>query len=523
MLLAPLRQNARRGPVSQGASIPAPVEGWDDSSPLADMSPKRAIVMDNWWPEPAYCALRKGFKQHSNTGVTDAVQSLMAYHGSAVGTDKLFAVADDTIYNVSASSGTATSVTSLTSAKCQHVNFTVSGGSYLIVVNGADAPLGFNGTAWAALTLTSAIDEDTFIHVNVFKNRLFFIPENSTKFCYLPVDSVGGTVTSFELGGLMNLGGYVVAMGTITIDGGSGPDDQAVFITSKGQVILFQGSDPDDTNAWAHVGTYSLPPPIGRRCLVKIAGDLGILTTSGLLPLSKAMVVDRAAVDNVALTGRINNTMTASARSYGQNDGWQAIVYPRGNMCLVNIPVTSGGTAYQYVMNTLHGAWCRFTGQNALCWEVFQDRLFFGGSDGKVYEADATSSDNGVAITADMKTAFNYYGTKGRLKNWKMVQTLIRSDGRVTPAIKMNEDFKDEIPVFIPNTAASSSLKWNQFQWNLATWPSTRLVSNDWQSVDKTGRCASIRIRVIAESSSSTPITMEVNGFNVIYEVGGFL
>jgi hypothetical protein len=523
MLLSPLRQNRGRSPVSQGASIPAPVEGWDDSSPLADMSPKRAIVLDNWFPEPSYCAVRKGFDEHSDIGPADPIESLMAYHGAAAGSDELFAVAGDTIYNVSASSGVATSITSLSSAKCQHTNFTVSGGSYLVVVNGEDAPLGFDGTSWAALTLTSSIDEDTFVHVNVFKNRLFFIPKNSTSFCYLPTDTIGGTISTYPLGGLMSLGGSIVAMGTITIDGGSGPDDQAVFITSKGQVILFQGTDPDDANAWAHVGTYSISPPIGRRCLVKIAGDLGILTTSGLLPLSKAMVVDRAAISNVALTSRIDNTMTTSARQYSANSGWQAIVYPRGNMCLVNVPISSTGTAHQYVMNTLHGAWCRFIGQNALCWEVYRDRLFFGASDGKVYEADKSSSDNGTAITADLKTAFNYYGSKGRLKAWKMVQTLIRSDGRVTPAIRLNTDFKDAIPTYIPASGVISSLKWNQFQWNLARWPANRVVSQEWQSVDETGRCAAIRIRVVAESTSETPITMEVNGFNVIYEAGGFL
>jgi hypothetical protein len=522
MLVAPLRSNKSRGYVSRGASMPAPIEGWDDVSPIADMSPKRALILDNWFPQPAFVELRKGWAEHSDTTETTPVQTLMAYHAPNGSGDKLFAASNDTIYDVTSSTAAATSITSLTNAKIQHVNFTTSGGSYLYCVNGQNNPVHYDGSAWATPAITG-VDESTFIHLNVFKNRLFFIPVSSTKFWYLPVDSIAGAVTSFELGGLMSLGGFIMAMGTITIDGGSGPDDHAVFITSEGQAIVYQGSDPSDTNAWALVGVYNIPPPIGRRCLSKIAGDLGILTISGVLPLSKAMVIDRAAVTNVALTNRINTTMTLSARSYGNNWGWQTIVYPRANMFIVNIPIGEGGESHQYVMNTLHGAWCRFIGQNAACFEVFQDRLFFGGQDGKVYEADKSSNDGGAAITADMKTAFNYYGTRGRTKQWKMVQTLVYSDGRAVPAIRLNTDYTDALPTYIPTSGTLAALFWNNFTWNQANWPSSNVISQRWQSVSGEGDCAAIRVRVIADSTSTVPIRVEINGFHVIYEIGGFL
>ena len=522
MLLAPLRQNKGRAGTSVGASMPAPVEGWDDESSLADMSPRRAVIMDNWFPQPAYVELRRGWSLHSTTAKTVPVKTLMAYHAPNSGNDKLFGVSDNTIYNVSASSATATTVTALTQARLQFVNFTTSGGSYLYTVNGANLPNVFDGTTWSNPAITGP-DESTFININVFKSRLFFVQVNSTKIWYLPVDSIAGAATSFELGGVMTMGGNIVAMGTLTLDGGSGPDDHAVFVTSKGQVIVYQGSDPSDVNAWALVGVYNIAPPIGYRCLVKIAGDLGILTTSGLLPLSKAMVVDRASLDNVALTGRIQNTFTGAHKDYGDNNGWTVCVYPKGNMCIVNVPVDEDTTSHQYVMNTLHGAWCRFIGQDAYCWEVYKDRLFFGGMNGKVYEADIASSDGGTAITADLKTAFSYYGSKGTLKQWKMVQTLIFSDGRVAPGIKFNVDFQDSVPTYIPSSGVLNAIYWDTFDWNEVNWPGEGTTFQEWQSVQVVGQCASIRMRVVADSDSASPITLRVNGFNVIYERGGFL
>jgi hypothetical protein len=520
MLLAPLRQNRSRGQTSTGASIPAPVDGWDDSSPLSNMDPKRAVILDNWYPQPGYVELRKGWSEHSDTTETVPVQSLMAYHGA--GNNALFAASNATIYDVTNSLAVATSITTLSNSRLQHVNFTTSGGHYLYCVNGEDNPVYYDGATWANPAITG-VDESSFVNINVFKSRLFFIPVGDTKFWYLDVDSIAGAASSFELGGVMSLGGTLVAMGTITIDGGSGPDDHAVFITSKGQAIVYQGSDPSDANVWSLVGVYNIAPPIGYRCLSKIAGDLGILTISGLLPLSKAMVVDRAAVTNVALTSRINRSMTSSARDYASNYGWQATVYPKSNMCIVNVPIQEGNTQHQYVMNTLHGAWCRFTGQNAVCWEVFNDRLFFGGNDGKVYEADISSSDGGTSITADLKSAFSYYGSRGVLKQWTMIRSLILSDGRVAPGVEVNTDFQDRVPTYIPASENLSAIFWNEFEWDEANWPADRLVSQEWQAINAVGTCAAVRMRVVAESTSSEPITLQVNGFDLIFQRGGFL
>src|SRR5690606_28772508 len=92
-------------------------------------------------------------------------------------------------------------------------------------------------------------------------------------------------------------------------------------------------------------------------------------------------------------------------------------------------------------MNTVTGAWCRFLGQEANCWEVFNDRLFFGGNDGVVYESDTGGSDAGQPITYDLRTAFNYFGQRGMLKRWTMCRPLLTTNDVVTPGIAINVDF----------------------------------------------------------------------------------
>ena len=504
-----------------GSSIPAPVEGWDASSPLAAMSPLRAIIMDNWFPQQNYIELRKGHSLHCDTTETVPVKTLMAYHAVVPSNDKLFSISNDTVYDVSTGTPAASSITTLTQASCQHVNFTTSGGPFLFFVNGADDPQHYNGTVWASPAITG-VTKSNLVNVGVHKKRIFLCEVDSSKLWYLPVDSIAGAAASFELGSLMDKGGYLVATGSWSFDGGVGPDDHFVAVTSQGQVIVYSGDDPSDANAWNLVGVYNLPRPIGRRCLMKVAGDLVLLTEGGVLPLSKALIRDQA-TDNIALSARIQTAFSTAAKNYGTNSGWQILQYARGNMVIVNVPVIDGILQHQYVVNVLSGAWCRFTGQNAACWEIYKNRLFFGGNAGKVFEADISADDNGTEITADLKTAFNYMKKPGVLKRWQMIQPMILSDGRVAQGLTMVADFNDEIPSAILSGDVSDGARWDEAEWDVDVWPSEQAVSAQWQSVSAVGQCASIRMRVIGYTSSSVPIIMQLNGFNVTYEMGGFI
>lgn len=502
-------------------SVPAPVGGWDRRNPLAAMPPTNAVIMDNWFPQLNYIELRRGFSLFATTAVTNPVKTVMAYHSSTTGSDKLFAAANTTIYDVTSGTSSATSVTTLTNSQLQFVNFTTAGGHFLLWVNGADNPQHWNGSAWASPAITGVTKAD-LVNVWTHKRRLFFSENNSTKLWYLPVDSIAGAASSFELGSLMDKGGYVMAGGSWSFDGGAGPDDHFVAVTSQGQVIVFAGDDPSNADAWSLVGVYNIPRPIGRRCVIKMAGDLVVLTEAGVLPLSKALIRDTN-IDDVALSANIQDAFNDAFRNYGTNGGWQIINYPRGHMVIVNIPLTEASLQHQYVVNTLSGAWCRFTGQNAWCWEVYRNRIFFGGNDGKVYEADIAATDNGTAIEANVKTAFNYFQTPGRLKRFQMIQPMIYADGRVAQGVTVNTDFDDFVPDAILGGDSVSTALWDSGTWDSSVWPVEQATSKQWQSVSGIGQCAAVRMRVIGYATTSVPLTMQLNGFNITYETGGIL
>ena len=74
-----------------------------------------------------------------------------------------------------------------------------------------------------------------------------------------------------DFGPLFYKGGYLVAVTDWTIDGGNGPQDYVAFISLRGQVALYAGTDPTNSSAWSLVGVFNLSCPWGTVALTALA------------------------------------------------------------------------------------------------------------------------------------------------------------------------------------------------------------------------------------------------------------
>lgn len=509
-------------------SIPASVAGWDQISSLANMPPDHAVQLDNWIPRPGYLEIRRGCRSWANSVGTSStsVETVMAYNSPNLTNSKLFAIGGGTIYDVTAGgTATATSITGLSNSRWQYTNFTNAAvNAWLVAANGLDTPVIFDGTNWANMSLTG-VTANNIVSWTAWKGRLWCTLVNSTAVGYLDNSAISGAVTTFDLGQQMGRGGYVIAISTWTQDSKQTVDEYIAFITSRGQVIVYQGTDPSTANTFALVGVYDLGAPIGRRCYLRISGNLWIICVDGILPMSEMLTQDRAAAAKVAPTTMIQNAMMTSARLYNQNFGWQFIEYAKGQLAILNIPQTENQTSVQYVMNTLTGAWCQFTGLNANCWEVLNDVPYFGSNDGNVYQWDYGSGDYidtlDYPITATVQTAFNYFDTRGHLKRWTMVRPILTTDGSVTPGVGLNIDFGTDAPISIPSTATTTAALWDVALWDVATWPSNSSVVANWTTVEGIGQCCSILTKVATVANgTANGVVLQLNSWDLIAEPG---
>lgn len=507
--------------------IPTPTEGWDAISPLASMDPKRAPILDNWVPRPGYCEIRGGYIEWADTGTTDPVETLMVYRSASV--ERMFAAAGTSIYDVTTGGAAgAAVVTGLTSARWQYVIFTPGGGSTVIqLCNGADTLRQYNGTVWSAPAITGLPGGATTANiVNIWaaKRRLWYVLEDTQIAAFMPADAITGAIAgTVDLGALWTQGGYLMAVSSWTIDGGNGPQDYTLFISSRGQVSIYQGTDPTLASSWHLVGTFQVAPPIGRRCTLKVGSDVGIITEHGVLPISQALPFDPSADRSVAITARIQNAMASASTLAKDNFGWQLISFPEQTLAILNVPLVQNVTQQQFVMNALTGAWCRFTGWNANCFEIFNNSLYWGSNDGKIHQGYTGSTDGGSPINYDMQVAFNWFDEPGRIKRMTMVMPMLVLGGSITPTLTVDTNFQSSNNA-APVTTFTGTTLWDSAVWDTDEWPELTTTFTEWLTVNAIGHSMAVRLKLSLNTSDVTnpnlPV-LQVNAFNSIIEYGG--
>lgn len=468
------------------------------------------------------------------------VETLALWQGPA--SSKMIAGSGGSLWDVTvAGAATLARAGTAQTDRWQWCNHTTSVGHYLFMVNGADAPLHYDGISWAEPSITG-VTASEIVHVNAHKKRLWFTIKNSTTAAYLATEAVAGAASTFEMGGVFARGGYLMATATWTRDGGAGSDDYFVAISSRGQAALYQGTDPSSADTWELVGVFDVPPPIGRRCFHRYGADLLLVTLEGVFPLSQLLAVDQSQVSRVAITDLIAPEFASAARSYSGNHGWEIAAYPKGTRLIVNVPTAESSTAKQYVMNTISGAWCEYDSHNALCWSTYNDLVYYGGPDGKVYLADTGSTDLGSPITATGQAAYSAFGT-ANVKRFSMIRPLVTVTGNNRPSVGVSTDFVETTNLSaLPSGTSGFGAVWDSAEWDVSSWSSSSSEVNDWANAAALGTFASIKFSAQTGTNSvaggwsvgtwgsqlwgglnSSDETMRIQGFLLLYEPGEYI
>lgn len=521
--------------IASPSSLPAPTGGWDRISALAAMKPDRAVQLQNWTPRTGYVEPRRGFREWcgNSDDSTEPVETLMCYFAPATGDNQLFAIIDDTIYDVTdfSTGGAATSVTGLATARGQYVNFTnASLVHYLIVCFGDGTTVAqiYNGTAWANLNVTGVAEED-LIQPHVYNGRLWFVETDTTVAWYLPLGAITGACTAFPLGSFLGLGGSLNNIASWSVDTRQTVNDYLAFITTEGEVVVYVGTDPSSGNTWQRVGQYTIGRPIGRRCAVKIGGDLAIITEDGITSMNSMMLADRGGARKNSITNRIDGAINEATELYELNFGWEFVPYYHDSLAILNIPVEENVAAQQFVYNILTGAWAPWSGINACSWCVWDtvddgDLIMFGGTNGKVYQFDYDSSDDGETISCTAQGAFNYLGARGLNKRFTLIRPVLTTDGIVTPGVGINVDYGSGGYVSAPTILGEEQAQWDSAIWDVDVWPSPNPTgtAGEWQTIGGMGYCVSVIVQVQTQATGfKQGVTLKWNSSDIMFEGGG--
>jgi hypothetical protein len=505
-----LNTHKPRPMVANGATVPACVGGLNVLDSLPAMSDKDAIILRNLIPASYGCTLREGYKLHS-TGLSENVSTLMSWN-AADGTNKLFAVDSTAIYDVSTPGVVLPTAEVFASANpwWQHTQFANSAGVHLIAFNGVDNGFCYNDTGYHALITgdgTAAytwagIDPKKLVNTVVHQKRIWAVEKDSTLGWYLPPEQIYGVAKSFNFGSCFGKGGFLQALATWTTDSGTGIDDKLLAISSRGEVAIYSGYDPEDATIWKLEGVFQAGATFSRRCWTKYGGDVAILTQYGVVTMSSLLSAEESVSANT-ISIKIQKLMSDLVEEGEYRAGWQILSYPNKDLLIINVPGLNISGNFQVVMNTITGAWTTFIGFNANCWHIYGSAIGYGGFQA-VYRGLEGRLDNvalngsgGQAIRGEVQQSFNYFDAQGQNKHYKMVRPSFVYGGDYKVNVKANMDFEfgGSPP---PATPASARYGvWDEDIWDGGSvWSGGLLSSKNWIFVTGIGYAASIRMMV---------------------------
>jgi hypothetical protein len=384
----------------------------------------------------------------------------------------------------------------------------------------------------------------------IYKNRLFFVEKGKKKAWYLPVDSIGGAALEVSLDGVFQKGGALSFGATWSMDAGDGLDDKCVFISTNGEAVIFEGSDPSNAATWSLVGRYDISAPLGIRGTMRAGGDLLIATVAGIVPISQAISKDPAALSLAAITRAIEPEWHKESTSRISRP-WEIAKWSEFNKAVISMPantvsVTStsiwgsmiwgaftwgeGATqrlsdaAQCFVINLETGAWSKYVGWDVQCTVIHDGYLYFGTSTGKIMQAEIGGTDDGQPYYCQYAGLFETMGTRGSTKHILMARPTFTYSQDFIAAVSVATDYVMSFPP-APSSIPTSALPegWDVSKWNQSLWDTgvSDKVRARWISIGRNGYSIAPTVQITC-AILPTP-NAELVSIDMTYSNGGIV
>lgn len=408
--------------------------------------------------------------------------------------------------------------------------FSVAGGELVIsgpsdafdnaetVTGGTSGATATAGTQVVVAPGVTGIATSQLAYVWIYKNRLWFIEKDSLNAWYLPVDQAGGTLTSFPLGGVLGKGGSLVFGATWSQDVGDGLNALCAFVSSEGEAAVYQGSNPSSATDWGIVGVYQTGKPLGNKAHVQVGGDIVMASDIAFVPLSEALRREYSQLGANSLSAPIEALWPEEVLNRG-GANWHCALWTARQIIVVGLPTVDTQPPSMLVANSRTGKWARFTNWGSTCVHVFNDRLFIGDTNGRVFEANVTGLDDGAPYTATYLPSFDQMEKPGR-KTVSMVRAVLRCAHTIKERMSVHTDYDIKLPAAPDASTPTPSSAWGTVTWGNFEWGSKlgKKVQQTWRNQFGAGEVASVGLQIT--SGSLVPLDAEIVRTDVLFTTG---
>lgn len=546
-MIAPPLRNPRSiigGQKSIAGQVPAPIAGMNATASLANMGPLDCVYTFNALAVDDGLVVRPGCIEWANGWGGGTAKTIIPFEGNTDTDDKLFVANNLGIWDVTtAGEDEPTQVVTFASQAgnagyCSYVSFANDAGArFLLVCDGENGYYVWtqSSNTWELMAEGTdpgeidGVDPELFDFVMTWKNRVWFIQRNSGTAWYLPIQQFAGTVTKFEFSTQFASGGYLKALYNWTLDGGAGIDDYLVAISSSGDTLIYQGTDPDEANAFGLRGMWNIGrPPEGNRIGKEFGGELYLLSIRGIVKASHLLQgqIDRP---EAYLSNKVSPLFRRAVSDSFDSAGWHLHAHPATSRLYTNTPLLNSGNywGFSYYFGT--GSWSMVRGLPKFYTENWQDRVYWvdaernkifyeGGNIDFVYLDPEVDGDPALIESVGL-TAFSTLQNPGVNKRLQFIRPVFLSDRPANYRVeaRYNYDLGEILQTpEVPSVVGPGI--WNTGIWNTNFWASDPSSSQQTRG-GGTGMGTTVAIGYKFLSSGPTTLV----SFDLAFDTGGFL
>lgn len=481
------RPSAQR---TEPSKIPAPMAGINAQAGLSEMAPNEAIFLKNIYPSRYGCRVRSGYVEFATDVGTGGVRTIIPYVGSESGENKLFATAEDGIYDITTGGASpslelAFGTVDTESGYGHWAGMVTTAGHFLAYCDESNGYKLYTESTglWTTVTMgggagqVSGVDPATFAFVTLFKSKLWFVVKDSSEAWYLPTGSISGAATLFDFGNKFKHGGSLVALYNWTIDGGEGLDDYLVAISSTGDVVIYKGNDPSSASDFVQHGSWYIgQTPVGRRIAGSFGGELYILSAYGVIPLTKLIAGALIQQEDIYISRKINPLINEQMRATRTTLGWEVRLVPSDNLLMISTPKRTGLEYLQFVQALNTEGWAAFIDIPYNTGDVWLDNFYIGDTDNRVLlytgNADNVALDGTGAqdIEFSLLQIFQEEGVVGAYKRTQFIRPVFIASAALAYVAEARYDYNLTEVFGAPSASSVSGALWDVAVWDSALW-----------------------------------------------------
>lgn len=342
----------------------------------------------------------------------------------------------------------------------------------------------------------------------IWKNRLWFLQDGTTLAWYLPVNQVTGVAKAIDIGQFLRHGGGLAYAMSWTFDSGTGIDDNLIFVGTNGDMVIYQGTDPDTAANFSLRGQWYVGRiPVGRRGFCQYGGDVLIASEFGIMAVSELVSGKLANLASESLVGaKYNPSLSRYVSAHIQEKYWQLISYPTEEMIFVASPALEPEFSFNisFAMGHFAKAWSTISEFPAYCCEIFDGKFFFGTKDGYIGlgfsghhdVASYDGSEMGNEVTGFFQTGFYDFGSPTANKRATRVRLLGRCDGTPGYIASVKSEYELETLLVAPGPVINNVPLWDVALWDQAVWQARSSTFKKWFGVAGFGKKLAVLIAV---------------------------